>query len=221
MRAQIDLRVSQDITEYGIRRTVFLNNIDDTDRHDLAIFFDMLNERNLPVPRVLDGFVIGIIFYAMRLGQDIRVHGAMSVTALRNLNEFQEAWALWEGTRYTKIEIIPNEIIDDDTMAKRDEAIAAFSGGVDSIFTLLRHSTGKLGLASYPLKRSVLMVHGFDVPLHEEKQFEALKERTAPLLRDLNLQLRTIRTNLKELDLQDPYDSSLSQLACCLHNYSA
>ena len=216
----MDLRLSQEETTHGTRRTILLSNVVDKGRDNVAISFDMVNERNLPVPEILDGFVVGIIFYAMRLGQNVRVHGVMSVEALRNLNEFQEAWTLWKGAHYTKVEIIPNDVKGGNTTARRDDTIAAFSGGVDSIFTLLRHSTGTLGLASYPVRRSVLMVHGFDVPLREPGKFQALKERTAPLLRELNLQVRMIRTNLKEVGLQDWEDSFLSQLACCLHNYS-
>ncbi|HVJ32049.1 MAG TPA: hypothetical protein VND94_02945 [Terriglobia bacterium] len=216
----MDLHVSQDGTLDGSRRTVFLSNIDDRDRRDLAIFFDLLDERNLPIPRALDGFVFGIVFYAMRLGQDIRVHGAMSAAALRNLREFQEAWVRWKPSRYNKVEIIPDTVLGDAVFTRKDEAIAAFSGGVDSIFTLLRHATGTLGLGSYPLKHSVLMVHGFDVPLSELKQFDALRERTEPFLRELKVTAKTIRTNLKELALQSWEDSFSSQLACCLHNYA-
>ncbi|HVJ40738.1 MAG TPA: hypothetical protein VM639_04545 [Dongiaceae bacterium] len=217
----MDLHVSQDGTLDGSRRTVFLSNIADKDRRDLAIFFDLIGEANPPPPRVLDGFVFGIIFYAMRLGQDIRVHGAMSAGALRNLNEFQEAWVLWKPSRYAKVEIIPDAVLGDAAFTCKDEAIAAFSGGVDSIFTLLRHATGKMGLAAYPLRHSVLMVHGFDVPLAEPKQFEALRERTQPLLTDLRIKGKAIRTNLKDLGLQSWEDSFSAQLACCLHNYAA
>ncbi len=106
------------------------------------------------------------------------------------------------------------------SIPSHDEAIAAFSGGVDSIFTLLRHGTKQFGAASYPLKKTVLMVHGFDVPLEKPEQLETLQRRTAPLLMELGFELKTMRTNLKELQLQDWEDSSMSQLAGCLHNYS-
>jgi hypothetical protein len=204
----------------GTRRTVILTGLNDPDRETAEIFFDLPGERHLPMPQVLDGFVFGIIFYAMQLGQNIRVDGAISADAMHNLNEFQEAWTLWKGSRYRKIDIIPNDIISCSAMDRKHEALAAFSGGVDSLFTLFRHAAGKVGLAAYPLRHSVLMVHGFDVPLNEPSQFEALKERTAPLLRELNLTIKTVRTNLKELGLQHWEDSFSSQLACCMYNFS-
>jgi hypothetical protein len=219
MNDAMDLRVTQERTAEGTRRTVHLNNLRNSERENLLIFFDMIGERDAPEPFVLDGFVFGIIFYAMGLAQGVRVHGRMSTDALRNLNEFQEAWTLWKGKIYTKVDIVPDEIVDCMANGER-EAIAAFSGGVDSMFTVIRHATGRLGLASYPLKKAVLLVHGFDVPLAEPEQLEALKERTRPFVRELNLEVRTIRTNLKELCLQDWEDSFMSQLAACLHNYS-
>jgi hypothetical protein len=215
----MDLSVTQESTEDGTRRTLHLENLNDGHGR-LAIVFDLLGERDVPQPRVLDGFVFGIVFYAMRLGQPIRIHGAVSREALRNLNEFQEAWTLWKRNPYRKVDILPDEWVEGPASKPDQEAIAAFSGGVDSIFTVLRHAGGRLGLAAYPLRRSLLMVHGFDVPLGAPRQLDALQERVKPLVDELGLAVRTIRTNLKQLALQDWGDSFAAQLACCLHNYS-
>jgi polysaccharide pyruvyl transferase WcaK-like protein len=210
------LHVTQNSTRGGTRRTARLRNV--PGEKELEIFFD-LNGVVVGPPAVLDGFVFGVIFYAMRLGEDLRVGGTMTRSALLNLNEFQEAWVLWKPHVYHKIKIIPDSIVDRAPVMER-KAIAAFSGGVDSIFTILRHKTKALGTASYPLQDAVLMVHGFDVPLTAPDHLESLKERTRPLLDELGLKLLTIRTNLKELGLQDWEDSFMSQLACCLNNYS-
>jgi hypothetical protein len=210
------LHVTHDSRPGGIRRTAKLRNI--TGEKDVDIFFDM-NGVAVSPPAVLDGFVFGIIFYAMRLGQDLFVRGPVTRSALLNLNEFQEAWVSWKPQVYHKTKIIPDSIVDCPP-AREKRAIAAFSGGVDSIFTILRHNLKTLGNASYPLNNAVLMVHGFDVPLAAPDQLESLKMRTRPLLDELGLKLLTIRTNLKALGLQDWEDSFMAQLACCLNNYS-
>jgi hypothetical protein len=212
----MDLHITYDSGPGGIRRTARLRNVKRA--KDVDIFFDMDGVAVSP-PSVLDGFVFGVIFYAMRLGQDLRVRGPVTRSALLNLNEFQEAWVSWKPHVYQKIRIIPDSVVD-IAPAREKKAIAAFSGGVDSIFTILRHSTKTLGNASYPLNDAVLMVHGFDVPLAVPDQLESLKERTRPILEELGLKLLIIRTNLKELGLQDWEDSFMSQLACCLNNYS-
>jgi hypothetical protein len=213
----MDLHVGQESIPGGTRRTVELRKI--AGCADVDLFFDLLGT-TAPAPKVFDGFVFGVIFFAMRLRQDLRVHGPMSLDALLNLNEFQEAWALWRSGTYQKIKIFPDNIVENIPAEDRKGAIAAFSGGVDSVFTILRHNTKRLGNASYPLNKAVLIVHGFDIRLDAPQQLEALKARTKPLLDQLNLKLLTVRTNLREVEIQDWEDSSMSQLACCLHNYS-
>jgi hypothetical protein len=213
----MDLRVTQHQTPDGTKRVLRLRNINGG--KDIDIFFDLLGT-TAPPPSILDGFLFGIIFYAMRLGEDIRVEGSVSFQGLANLNEFQEAWSLWKPHLYKKIRVLPDNIVESACPQGSKNAIAAFSGGVDSIFTALRHSTKLLGSASYPLDDAVLMVHGFDVPLSAPEQFAALQERTEPLLDELNLNLLTIKTNSKEVNIQDWEDSHMAQLACCLHQYS-
>jgi hypothetical protein len=210
------LHVTHDSGQGSIRRTAQLRSI--KGENDVEIFFEMDGVEVSP-PAVLDGFVFGVIFYAMRLGQDLLVRGPVTRSALFNLNEFQEAWVLWRPHLYHKIKIIPESIVD-RRPARQKKAIAAFSGGVDSVFTILRHNGKALGNASYPLNDAVLMVHGFDVPLAAPDQLESLKKRTRPLLDELGLKLLTIRTNLRELGIQDWEDSCMAQLACCLNNYS-
>ncbi len=215
----MDLFVSQTSGLGGTRRTMRLRSIANAEDQDVEIFFDLIGI-DAPQPVVLDGFVFGIILYAMSFGQELRVHGAMSFDALANLHEFQEAWHLWRPKKYKMINILPDEIVEPRPPAGEARALAAFSGGVDSLFSILRHNTRMLGNASYPLNDSVLMVHGFDVPLGQPHLFDALKKRTKPFLDELGLTLLTVRTNLKEINLQDWEDSFMSQLACCMHQYA-
>ncbi len=216
----LDLSVTQHRIADGTRRVLQLDNVRDPKNPSVTAYFDMVEEPDIAPPPLLDGFVVGILMYAMRIGQDIRVHGAVSSQALRNIDEFQDAWQLWMPTVYTKIGIEPDGTVEDVAVQRAPDAIAAYSGGIDSTFTLLRHANAGLGAASYPLKRTVLMVHGFDVPLAQPEQLDALKRRTAPFLDELGLERRVIRTNLKDLRLTKWDDTFMLQLVCCLHNYS-
>ena len=135
---------------------------------------------------------------------------------LLNLRAFQEAWSCWRPETYHQIDIVPSEIVD--SVPPGHQAIVAFSGGVRFVFTALRHSKKLLRESSFPV-RAVLLVHGFDVPLSNPGHFEKLKERE-PLIKNLNLELITMRTNIKELWIQDWHDSFIAQLASCMHNFS-
>ena len=207
------LSVTQEAIPKGTRRNIHLTEI--PDRGNINIFYDFFDE-TLPAPTLLDGFVYGILFYAMRIGQQLDVEGQMSRDALININEFQEAWTMWRPEIYKKINIKSLDIIDHVKRAQSVKPIAAFSGGVDSVFTALKHSADKF-CGTFD---SVCMIHGFDVPLNKPKDFDALTARVDPLLRELNLKLKIVTTNLKELGLSNWEDSFSSQLASCLHNYS-
>ena len=86
------LSVFQEQRAEGTRRRLCL--AETTDGRPLDIYFDFVGE-SFPEPFVLDGFVNAVIFYAMGSGQDIRVDGRMTRSALLNLATFQEAWCRW------------------------------------------------------------------------------------------------------------------------------
>ena len=204
------LSVSQEQRAEGTHRRLRLTET--TDGRPIEIYFDFLGE-SFPEPYVLDGFVNAVIFHAMASGQDIRVDGRMTRAALLNLATFQEAWCRWKPGVYKPVRIEPQALIDDAPRAPA-RSIAAFSGGADAIFTALRHAGDPYAL------ESVMLVHGFDVPLDRPDQFGRLVERVRPFLDHLKLRPRIVRTNIAELRLQDWLDSFLAQLSCCLHGYA-
>jgi hypothetical protein len=204
------LSVSQEQRSEGTRRKLRIT--DTTDGRPIDAYFDFIGE-SFPEPFVLDGFVNAVIFYAMGSGQDIFVDGPMTRSSLLNLAAFQEAWSCWKPDIYRPIKIEPSSIAD-DVPRGQVQAIAAFSGGADSIFSVLRHANDQYALGS------AMLVHGFDVPTDRADDLNLLIERVRPLLDSLNLRPRIVRTNLAELRLQNWHDSFLAQLSCCLHNYS-
>ena len=206
----MQLSVSQEGRSDGTRRTLRIT--DATDGRAIDVYFDFIGE-SLPKPVVLDGFVNAVIFHAMGSGQDIFVDGPMSRTSLLNLTAFQEAWSCWKPDVYRPVKIKPSSIVDDVPRGQA-QTIAAFSGGADSIFSVLRHAGDQYAISS------AMLVHGFDVPTDRADDLNLLIDRLRPLLDSLNLRPRIVRTNLAELRLQRWEDSFLAQLSCCLHNYS-
>jgi hypothetical protein len=136
------------------------------------------------------------------------------------MHEFLLVWRLWKPTIYKMIEIIPDRIVDRRVGAgSSSRAISAFSGGVDANFTALRHAKSMPENTRYPLT-DVVMVHGFDVEIENHTDFNKLKTRVKPLIDELGLHLRLVRTNSKDLKLQDWEDSFATELAGCLHMMS-
>lgn len=204
------LSVSQEQRSEGTRRTLHISET--ADGRAIDAHFDFLGE-SFPELTVLDGFVNAVIFFAMTTGQDILVEGKMTRSSLLNLATFQEAWSCWKPAVYRPIKIKPSSIVG-ELSRSAGQSIAAFSGGADSIFTLLRHASDGYGL------RSAMLIHGFDVPPEDTNVFNSLFARLQPLLNHLNLRARIVRTNIAALRLQAWEDSFMAQLSCCLHNYS-
>jgi len=188
----------------------------------IEIFHEL--DRYIPVRNgtPLDGHVLAIFLHAAMRGLPLVVHGGMTRMALRNMEELALLWNRWRPNLYKRFEIIPEYCLDPIPRSSSQGAIAAFSGGVDATFTALRHARGDgpQNPSRYPLE-SVLLVHGFDVDIYNYEDFEKLLSRGRPLLDLLNLDLRVIRTNSRDLGIQDWEDTASLQLAACLHMQSS
>lgn len=160
-----------------------------------------------------DPFVVAYLLDAMHCAADFIVHGEVSPSLLQNLEEFQDAWAIWKPRRYTKVDILADyerEQIPPDTTA----TVMTFSGGVDACFTAYRHRTGKCGRWQRNL-RAGLMIHGFDMTLRKANDYQRALKKSGILLQSLGMELIPVATNLRKV-LFDPVDAQGNFLASCL-----
>ncbi len=199
------------------RRTVLLHEDGVRAAHKVTYEYECSGAE--PTNPSFDGPVFAFLFHAMQRGRPVYVHGPVTRTALFNFDALQGAWCCWRPERYKRVDIHPETILDLDTPKRGRTAIAAYSGGVDSTFTALRHRLLLPPERRIPLT-TLLMVHGFDVALDKPDHFERLVERTRPFRDLVGLDLRVVRTNSKELYLQNWQDSHAAELAACLHLYA-
>jgi len=217
MPRSLHLEVAARRTGGTLRRDVLLRLDGETEA--TRVSYEIVGHSREEYPASLDGFVFGLLFRIMKVGAPLRVHGPLSRTALYNLEELQAFWTLWCPDAYKPVEIIPDRVVDLVRSKPGRRAIAAFSGGVDSTFTILRHRGDAQDGATHAID-TVLMVQGFDVALANARDFERLVVRSEALRRELALDLRIVRTNSKELNLQKWEDSFGGQLAACLHQFA-
>jgi len=172
-----------------------------------------------------DPFVIAALFIAMQTPATLRVHGAVSASLLKNLEEFQAIWHTWKPVRYQPVEILAESEQEGDAAAKQangSAAVMAFSGGLDSSFTALRHRTGLAGRQTEDLQAGVLL-HGFDIPLKNEAAFAVALERSRLMLDSLGMETIPMATNLRGLggDFNDCHGAILaSSLAVLQKRFS-
>lgn len=161
-----------------------------------------------------DPYVLATVFTAMHEATDLVVHGEVSPSLLQNLEEYQAAWACWRPERYTKIAIVADVERDHPPANGGGKALVAFSGGVDSSFTVFRHRTGRCGRLQRNIGAGV-MVHGFDIPLEQREVFDAARRKSQAILSSLGLDLIPVATNLRQIP-QDWEDVFAAATASCL-----
>lgn len=170
-------------------------------------FGDLITERG-------DPYVLVMLFTAMRIPTDLHVHGEVSPSLLRNLDEFQSAWVCWRPERYTKVEITADTEREHPGAGATDSAVTLFSGGVDSSFTAYRYRKGLCGRQNLDL-RAGLMIHGFDIPLERKEVFSRAARRAESMMKSLGMEFIPMVTNLR--DLGEPWwDMHGAAPASCL-----
>ena len=188
--------------------------IERPDQARSQLWYRVPSEHRSLITQSCDPFVVATIFEAMTQATDVEVHGQVSPSLLQNLAEFQAAWSCWRPSWYKQIEITAEVEQEPLNIQPSDKAIAAFSGGVDSCFTMFRHRSGRCGRVQRNIKAG-LMVHGFDIPLEQKEAFDRAAEKSKAMLASLGVELIAIATNFRELK-QDWEDAHGTGIASCL-----
>lgn len=149
-----------------------------------------------------DPFVLAMIFTVMRIPSDLHIHGEVSPSLLRNLEEFQSAWRCWRPERYTAVEITADVERERSSASSPQKALSLFSGGVDSCFTVFSHRTRQGNGRGYELQAG-LMVHGFDIFLDQGDAFARAAARAKKMLDSLGVDFIPMVTNIR--DLNEPW----------------
>jgi hypothetical protein len=137
---------------------------------------------------------------------------------LDRLEHYQEVWQTWRPDLFRHRVRISAEAERSRHLPPIHRAVAAFSAGVDSTFSLLRHKKGLAGRATRNIQ-SAVMVHGFDVPLESEAGFQNLRRHGEAITSSLGIDLFVIRTNWREIGL-DYRMTFGTGLAAVLHQFS-
>jgi exopolysaccharide biosynthesis predicted pyruvyltransferase EpsI len=144
-----------------------------------------------------DAFVLAVLHHAMRHQRPLWVRGApVSRSLLVNLDRFQDVFQSWRRD-LKKVDILCEEI------DRRDEAgpdaIAGFSGGIDSCYTVYKHLVAP-EQRRLPRLRAALMVHGFDIPVEDDEAFERAFSRSRLILEDVDIELGSLKTNIRKVN---------------------
>ena len=159
------------------------------------IWFALPEQYESSISKTADCFVVSLLMIAMQMKLDICVvNKGISEGLLSNLTKFQKVWAEWR-TDLSTISIDANQVHSND---RKDQALLAFSGGLDSSFTLHRLDQEIILGSSYP-EIKALMVHGFDIPLCDVRGFNAAFDKAKRICDDIGTELIPMRSNAREI----------------------
>lgn len=197
-------------------RLQFIDNGQETRTETLWFRFETAR-KFAPEKDNCDSYLLCMMLDAMHQRRDIIINGNVSRTLLSNLTEWQAIFNHWFPDDYAIIGIHPRNIVEEAAPAAG--TTCAFSGGLDSLYTVWTHSQKLVGFRSQDISFAVL-AHGFDIPLEETERFESARAGGQDILDDLDIKLRTIATNYRELSDLNWEHTHGCVLVGTLKNYS-
>jgi hypothetical protein len=164
-----------------------------------GLWFEVEAASGLAVSDRADAFLVAMLPIAMACGESLEVRGRTSPRLAWGVRELERIHFAW-WPRLVTIVDVRCATLEEAPPGERGVGVAtAFSGGVDSMYTLWSHTQEREPIPAFRLTHA-LMINGFDldVDLQETGRFDTLRAIYTPLLATLGVELVTVRTNLRE-----------------------
>jgi hypothetical protein len=148
-----------------------------------------------------DPFVVGLLFPIMQAGRDVQVHGPVSPSLVANLETFMGIWQEGFPDQYRAVRIRAREEVEAPPPAVRGQTVVPFSCGVDSCFTVFRHS-GAMAGPDGPTVTAGAVINGFDIWLDEQNaagMYEGLLGGARAMLDSVGTDCIPMSTNYHDL----------------------
>jgi len=173
------------------------------------LWFEYSDFHELSPQQDSDQFLLAMLMDGMREQRTLRINGKVSLSLLRNLQDFQLYWNFMKPEIYSPIEVQTEISVPRGKV--NEKSVCAFSGGIDSSFSVWRPSQRDISLA--------VMVHGFDITLDNTESFERLYRRWVHPLKKIGIQLIALRTNFREVSLTPWEDVHAAAITAGLNRY--
>lgn len=159
-----------------------------------ALWFKFPEKYEKMINNRADGFLPTAILMAMYVGEDLAVHGEVSSRLAYNMNEFRNIFHSWYPDLFKNIEITYEKIAATEFMNVHGAVATAFSGGVDSFYSLWSHLPDNQQILDAQVTHG-LFVHGLDMRLDDEESYFGVAEKYSNLFSKLKLELIPAATN--------------------------
>ena len=143
-----------------------------------------------------EGFAAACLPLAMALGEPIEIRGPLSPRLAFGIREYQRVLHAWYPQLLHLVEVSPSAYAVAPGSGTGGNVGTAFSGGVDSFFTLWQHLPANEPIPGFRLAHA-LFVHGFDIPLADEATFPEACASYGPMLDRAGIRLVPAKTNAR------------------------
>jgi hypothetical protein len=145
--------------------------------------------------RGVEPFVVALSSLAAAANLPLEVDGPLGERLHAGLTEYWAVFHQWKPQDYQPLKLRCGGLRPESPPG--ESAATAFSGGVDSFFTLFRHLASQEPRPSFRLKYA-LFVHGFDIPLANERTYHIAADAYERALDDLGVVLIRAATNVRQ-----------------------
>lgn len=155
------------------------------------IFFEFAVPDGRPVRKRLRPFLLAFLPVAMRQGWSLSSEEPVDATTLENLHQWQASFAGWRPWSLGSIDLnLP--VAEVTEVGGKLGGMVAFSGGVDSSYTVLRQApAGRIA--------SGVLVQGMDIGVDDHASFARAKADSETTLASMGLRALWVRTNVRSL----------------------
>jgi len=145
-----------------------------------------------------DSFAALLLPLAMRYGEDLEICGTLSPRLANGMREYQRIQQIWKPNEFKLIQITFHNLKTTNPTKIVGGVGCAFSGGVDSFYTLWAHLPQQEPNPGYRISHC-LMINGFDlnsIPENTEHFYNKTRQLYEPMMNKLGLQLLVAHTNI-------------------------
>ena len=184
----------------------------------LPLFYRFPSEFGESLTISADPFIAALLCPSMLLGEPLVVEALASPRLLQALPKIMTFYHSWNP----KFKIIEVKTLGEFRPAHSTSTAQAlfFTCGIDSFYALTK-------LTEIPLKRNLthlILVHGFDIKLHDTSLFERTHLAMNEIASHYNMKLMIVKTNLRTvtdeyLNLDKCLGAGLASVALCLGNF--
>jgi hypothetical protein len=162
------------------------------------LWFEVDETSGLAISDRADSFLVGMIPIAMACRAKLEVRGSVSPRLAWGIEQLQRIHFAW-WPRHVRVVEVRCERMEEAPSDQRGSGVASsFSGGVDSLYTVWRHTGERESIPGFGLDYA-LLINGFDLDLDLEStgRWRVLREVYGQLLAPLGVELISVRTNLQ------------------------